>query len=713
MLWNRIAPRILALIVSLFCASIVVAQTQSTTQTSTTGSSQTSNQKIPTVQESVEVTATRIPEDPEEVPAAIEVFSGEELRARGARDLRSALSSAIGVEIAPGGDAGPASSVPEFWGLKEFDAFLLVVDGVPWGGAYNPALTSLSLYDVERIEVMRGPAPVTYGATSFVGVIQVIHHGVDSADRNVELHGGSFESGGGSFSSPVPLGGEWKSRLTVDAERLGFSDPREALRRGHGLWRVERKYSDTGRVWFNFDLNWLDQDPNSPRLREGDSLSPRVPVDANHNPQGSFLNDHRGAIMGGFERKVGSAQWTTMASVSHSNQDIFRGFLENPDAVVDNAHGVREKIHLTDIYIDSHLTWRLEHAVTFIAGGDYLHGRARANGADFDYQVPVDGSFAVTVPQPDELDVGIEDNRNFFGPYAMVEWKPLERLRIDAGLRLNVTHESRHDTDPGAGRDDSDDQTNTHIGANVGAIYTAWQQKQDSLGLYVNYRDTFKPAAIDFGIGEAFAGRQILEPETSQSVEGGLKARLFNHRAEFEASGFYMDFSNLVVPVQIGGLGGLINAGAERFAGFETGVELFLPKNVIARGNYSYHDAIFTNFAQDFGGVSTQLAGNRLEMSAHNLGAASIYYLPVKGFLAGVGMNYTGARFLNRRNTALADGFATVYASVGYRTPRWELRVDGTNLGDRRDPVSESELGDSQYYLMPSRRVDATLRFNF
>jgi len=91
------------------------------------------------------------------------------------------------------------------------------------------------------------------------------------------------------------------------------------------------------------------------------------------------------------------------------------------------------------------------------------------------------------------------------------------------------------------------------------------------LGLYVNYRDTFKPAAIDFGIGEAFAGRQILEPETSQSVEGGLKARLFNHRAEFEASGFYLDFSNLVVPVQIGGLGGLINAGAERFAGFETG----------------------------------------------------------------------------------------------------------------------------------------------
>src|SRR5205814_4587081 len=159
--------------------------------------------------------ATRATEHPEDVPAANDVIEGETLPAPGAGTLREALSLVAGVEIASGGDTGPAGSVPEFWGLKEFDAFLLVVDGVPWGGAYNPALTSLSLHDVERIEILRGPAPITYGATSFVGVIHVIHHGVDSKDRNVELHGGSFESGGGSFSTPVPLAGEWKSRLTL------------------------------------------------------------------------------------------------------------------------------------------------------------------------------------------------------------------------------------------------------------------------------------------------------------------------------------------------------------------------------------------------------------------------------------------------------------------------------------------------------------------
>src|SRR5690348_1314966 len=104
----------------------------------TAGTTSPSQQKLPPVKQQVEVTATKIPEDPEKVPVPIEVFTGEELSMRGANDLRSALGLATGVEIAPGGDTGPASSVPDFWGLKEFDAFLLVVDGTPWGGAFNP-----------------------------------------------------------------------------------------------------------------------------------------------------------------------------------------------------------------------------------------------------------------------------------------------------------------------------------------------------------------------------------------------------------------------------------------------------------------------------------------------------------------------------------------------------------------------------------------------
>jgi outer membrane receptor protein involved in Fe transport len=701
------------LISFLIFTSCVLAQTAIPTP-------KTTEEKLPAVKESVEVTATRLPEDPETVPTPIEVFSGEELQARGARDLRGAMAAALGVEIAPGGDSGPASSVPDFWGLKEFDAFLLVVDGVPWGGAFNPALTNLDLNDLDRIEVLRGPAPVTYGATSFVGVIQVVHKDAAAEGRSLTLHGGSYGSGGGSFSTPIPLLGNWSSRLTVNGEHVGFNDGRTDYRRGHALWRLGSKPVEENRTWFNIDVNWLDQNPASPRVREGTSLSPNNPVDTNYNPQGAFLDNHRFTGSGGFDRKVGGALWSTTASVSHNRFDSFRGFITtlaepDPEVLPDNAHGFKERIHFTDVYVDSHLSWKLPRAVTFLAGADYIHGTGNAEGADFDYAVHLNGTFDTPVPKPDVLDVTIKDRRDFFGPYAAVEWKPLDRLRIDAGIRLNVTHENRKDADPGAETSSNFSDTNVRASANVGAILTVWQHDLDALNLYVNYRDTYKPAAIDFGIGEDEGGPEaastILKPETSRSVEGGVKGRFWKRRVEWEASGFFMDFSNLVVPTETGGL---TNAGIEHFKGFESEVALFLLHDVIARANYSYHDARFIDVLFDFGdGGLTQLAGKRIEMSAHNLAAVGLYYTPTRGIMGGVSMNYTGSRFLNKRNTALAEGFATVDLSAGYRTPRWEIRLDARNLSDRRDPVAESEFGDAQYYLMNSRTVEGGFTVHF
>ena len=129
----------------------------------------------PTYTETLQVTATRILED---AGPGAGIDPGHHAR-RAPRPRCNRPEERPRADLGGGHRAGGRrrtgeSSVPEFWGLKEFDAFLLVVDGVPWGGAFNPALSTLDLNDVERIEVQRGPAPVMYGATSFVGVIQVI-----------------------------------------------------------------------------------------------------------------------------------------------------------------------------------------------------------------------------------------------------------------------------------------------------------------------------------------------------------------------------------------------------------------------------------------------------------------------------------------------------------------------------------------------------------
>lgn len=644
---------------------------------------------------SVEVVATRLPEATHDVPASIEVIPGALLRARGVTSLTDALSLAAGIAVAPGGDAGPASAVPEIWGLREFDAFLLVVDGIPWGGAFNPAISTLSLRDVDRIEILRGPAPVTFGATSFVGVIHVVHSAAAATARYAEAHGGTYASGGASLDYAMPIRGNWKSRLSVDLDKQGFKDDNTGIARGHGLWRVA-SVEDTRKTWLSVDVNILQQDPASPHPRQGAALSSAVPLDANYNPNGAYINENRLAISAGAERPVmNGAVWGSSASYTFSSQSMFRGFLTDISNSANNAAGFKEDIEIQDIYADTHIIWPMVSQMRFMAGADLLFANGEGKGATFNYTVPLSGVTQAAVTEPTTLDKDAEARRLFGGAYGSVEWRPATRLTLSGGVRLNATSERRGE---------GESVTNSRLSGSLGALFGLWESGTDHIRAFANFRDTFKPAAFDFSLAE---NEGVLDPETSRSYEGGLKIRAMEGRIDVEASAFRMDFENLVTSTVVNSLPALINAGTTRFQGFEIASDLRLEHSVYLRGSYSQHDGKFVNFVQAFDGTPTQLAGKRFEMSARKLASAGVVLAPEEGFIANASVNYTGDRYLNKRNTALVPGFSTIDAGIGFRTNRAEYRVDARNLGDRRDAVSESEFGDAQYYRMTPRSIRA------
>jgi iron complex outermembrane receptor protein len=669
--------------------------------------------------EYVEVTAKGLHEEVDTVPAMVTVLTGAELRGRGATDLRDALSAVAGVDVAPGGDNGPASSVPEFWGLKEFDAFLLVSDDVPWGGAFNPALTSLSLEDVDHVEVLRGPAPVMYGATSFVGVLHVVHRLPADRTREASATLGSYGSGKGSFGAALPRWSGFDSRVTAGFERRGFRDDRTGFDRFHGLWRNSRSLG-SGRFGFDVDVSVVNQDPASPHVREGPGLSARVPLDANHNPEGAFLDDRRFTGTLRYDRPAGSAAWSTIASLSHASDDIFRGFLQDLDTTGPNARGIRGKVDLTDLYVDSHVAWSRAERWKLVAGLDHLHGEGSARGGDFDYRVDLaglapPGGLRGPVPEDDQ----VEDRREFSGLYGFVEYVPSPALRLEGGLRLNRTMEEREDprekaTQP-AGELDAGKRTDGRLSGTAAAEWTAWSRGRESWRVFADYRAAFKPAAFDFGIGEGEAGGEegLLLPETAQTYEAGVRSRLADGRLQLQASGFWMDFRNLVIATAVNGVPALRNSGKNRFKGIEAEMEWQPLDHLMVRGAYALHDARFQDSVQVFDGVPTQLAGKRVEMSAHHTAGASLAWAPEHGLVAFADLRYVGSRFLNKRNTALADGYAELSGGLGWRAGRLEVRVDGRNLTDERPPVSESEVGDAQYYRLPARRVDVTARLRF
>lgn len=118
------------------------------------------------------VTATRIPMDRARLSTPVTVVTRETLQARGIRTLSQALEWVAGATVASAGADGGQTSL--FLRGAESDYVKVLVDGVPVndaGGAID--LADLSVDQVERIEVVRGPASVLYGSDGVAGVIQI------------------------------------------------------------------------------------------------------------------------------------------------------------------------------------------------------------------------------------------------------------------------------------------------------------------------------------------------------------------------------------------------------------------------------------------------------------------------------------------------------------------------------------------------------------
>ncbi len=149
------------------------------------------------------VTATRLPAPASAVPAATTVLQGDDLRARGVVQLLDALREVPGITVVQTGSYGAVASV--FMRGGESDYVKVLLDGVPLnlpGGGVDFA--NLTTADLDRIEVVRGPASVLYGADAMSGVIQLFTRRA-SERGSVEISGDGGTFGSSDFTSHVDL----------------------------------------------------------------------------------------------------------------------------------------------------------------------------------------------------------------------------------------------------------------------------------------------------------------------------------------------------------------------------------------------------------------------------------------------------------------------------------------------------------------------------
>ena len=132
----------------------------------------------------VVVTATRFPQAVGSVPAAVTVIHDTDFSQLGLRNVADVLRTVSGAAVVQGGSYGALSSL--FMRGGESDYVQVLLDGVQInapGELFD--FSALSLENVERVEVVKGPASVLYGSDAVAGVIQLFSK---SGSRQPRVH---------------------------------------------------------------------------------------------------------------------------------------------------------------------------------------------------------------------------------------------------------------------------------------------------------------------------------------------------------------------------------------------------------------------------------------------------------------------------------------------------------------------------------------------
>jgi vitamin B12 transporter len=146
----------------------------------------------PFLLEGLVVTASPTPRAADAVGRSVIVLEGTELREQGITRVVDALRGVAGLAVAQVGSFGATTSV--FLRGGESDYVQVLVDGVQMnqpGGAFDFA--GLTVANVERIEIVRGPASSLFGSDAMAGVIHVITRtGRGAPLATLSFQGGSY-----------------------------------------------------------------------------------------------------------------------------------------------------------------------------------------------------------------------------------------------------------------------------------------------------------------------------------------------------------------------------------------------------------------------------------------------------------------------------------------------------------------------------------------
>ena len=667
----RLSPLTLALPL-LFSAGLASAATTTLPESSVTADSEREKDN-PRVKEVS--TATRTSTPVRYVPQAIDTVKTANVLDYGNNTLGKALE---GIPNVSSGADTRFDSV-RIRGFEASNDFYL--DGIRDDSQYIR-----DLHNIERVEVLKGPAAVLYGRGSQGGIVNRVSKAPEQGRRSsIEAQAGSEDLR--SLYADLSADPSDTVSLRLNMGNQDNNSFREGIDGSRQLFAPSLSWQITP------DLNWLVQYEYSRYNRTPDRGIPGVngrPADVSRSTtygdtQRDFIDDRAQSLRSRLNYQLNETwQLRHTLGLFKLDSEFDNTYLTGYNASNNTVTRQRWQQDLNTRNLFNNLeaegdfaTWGMEHKL--LLGAEF--GNQRRNPTLYTAAAVSAGGQAVPSLDLNNPNRDLQHNGRMVvssdnhtvvdsrGLYLQDQIRLNDQWQILAGVRFDQFEVETTNKVRGL----SEKQDSTSTSPRLGVVYTPWRDHS----FYASWSKTFSPVGGGLiGITPGAPGNSNdTSPELTRQKEIGVKSDWLDQRLTTTLAIYELELYNRRTRdpnnPEI-----TLMSGLQRSRGIELTATGNLVGNWYVRGGIGLQDA---TIVKDNNG----LEGNRINDVAKRNASLFVTWKPELGWYAETGLTLVGERYADNQNTTVMPGYGRWDALAGFRTHDWDVRAALSNIADK------------------------------
>ncbi|SHO54537.1 TonB-dependent siderophore receptor [Vibrio quintilis] len=646
--------------------------------------------------------ATRTPTPIEEVPLSVQVLPQQLIEDQGARQITDMYRSVSGVSQF-------SYSYVTFRGFRQDEILYDGVRGNPFEGLAVP-----QLFNIERVEVLKGPSAAISGSGEPGGVINyVTKKPTYENHRNVSLTGGNQDFVSGSMSLSGAANDDRSQRYRIGV----YQDHENPSRKNTD---IRNRIIDLGYEWDLTPDTTLGVQYTDILQHYGGGRIRGIPTD----DQGNFLtstewNANDASDHLSLDAEVYQVRLNHDFNPWLSGDATFR-YYENED--IQKYHEPK-KLKDTDddgIYdwvdreyrdqlrknkagsVTANLVAELD-SHTLLFGMDYyrldsefIYYKASSAGG-------VSGRSLINPDYtPDDVSLytyqlakHTETRSERYGAYVQDQWVLSDAWNLLSGIRLDGYHDEINDIR----QSNFESYTGSGLSYRLGSTYRLNKQ----LHPYLVVATGFVPQdAAD----QATDNGGPFDPEESRMYEAGMRSYWFDHRLSANLAFYHITKQN-VLQTDPEDDSKMVAYGKVRSQGIEADLMADLTDNWVVNLSYAYNDTIVK---QAYDGISRTVGRRFANAPHHQLGLWTRYDLPFINSSVGFGADYVGQQW--SQDGQIVQSYTVYDASWQTHWQDWKFQLNVKNLFDKTYAVS-GFLERTGHFPGERRRIYLTADYSF